>query len=222
MSDEAQAHTFFFADLAGYTALTEAMGDSDAADLAHQFYSATSGLVAEHEAEQIKMIGDAVLVRADNAASAVQLALCLVHDVGGQHLFPTVRVGMDTGPAVERAGDWFGSTVNIAARVSGEAAGGEVLLTEAARKAAGIVAGVHFHERGKRAVRNVREPLLLHAAVREGAQTDEGLPIDPVCRMAVDPERAPGRLVYDGVELLFCSLGCAQKFLAAPERYTAA
>jgi YHS domain-containing protein len=81
---------------------------------------------------------------------------------------------------------------------------------------------VHFHERGKRAVRNVREPLLLHAAVREGAQTDEGLPIDPVCRMAVDPERAPGRLVYDGVKLLFCSLGCAQKFLAAPERYTAA
>ncbi len=48
MPDQAQVHTFFFADLAGYTALTEAMGDSDAADLAHQFYSATSELVAEH------------------------------------------------------------------------------------------------------------------------------------------------------------------------------
>lgn len=222
MAKQARAHTFFFADLAGYTALTEAMGDSDAADLAHQFYSATGALVAEHGAEQIKMIGDAVLVRADDAGSAVRLALCLVHDVGGQHLFPTVRVGMDTGPAVERAGDWFGSTVNLAARVSGEAAGGEVLLTEATRNAAGIVPGVHFHERGKRTVRNVREPVVLHGAVREGAQTNEGLPIDPVCRMAVDAEKAPGRLVYHGVELHFCSLDCAQKFLAAPERYSAA
>ncbi|HSO99327.1 MAG TPA: adenylate/guanylate cyclase domain-containing protein [Solirubrobacteraceae bacterium] len=68
MPDDTRVHTFFFADLAGYTALTEAMGDSDAADLAHQFYSATSALVAEHGAEQIKMIGDAVLVRTDDAA----------------------------------------------------------------------------------------------------------------------------------------------------------
>ena len=222
MPERPPAHTFFFADLAGYTALTEAMGDSDAADLAHQFYLATSELVAEHGAEQIKMIGDAVLVRADDAASAVRLALGLVHDVGGQHLFPTVRVGMDTGSAVARAGDWFGSTVNIAARVSGEAAGGEVLLTDATRKAAGTVPDVHFHERGKRAVRNVREPVILHAAVREGAQTNESLPIDPVCRMAVDPEKSPGRLVYEGVQLHFCSLECVQKFLAGPEDYTAA
>jgi adenylate cyclase len=127
---------------------------------------------------------------------------------------------MDTGRAVERAGDWFGATVNLAARVSGEAAGGEVLLTDATREAAGSVDGVHFQERGRRAVRNVREPVVLHAAVREGAQTNEGLPIDPVCRMAVDPAKAPGRLVYDGVELQFCSLDCAQKFLAAPEDYT--
>jgi adenylate cyclase len=98
--------------------------------------------------------------------------------------------------------------------VAGEAAGGEVLLIEATRNAAGTVAGVHFHERGKRVLRNVREPVVLHAAVREGAQTNEGLPIDPVCRMAVDPEKAPGRLVYQGVELHFCSLDCARKFLA--------
>ncbi|HSO99326.1 MAG TPA: YHS domain-containing protein [Solirubrobacteraceae bacterium] len=106
--------------------------------------------------------------------------------------------------------------------MSGEAGGGEVLLTEATRSAAGIVPGVRFHERGKRPVRNVREPVVLHAAVREGAQTNEGLPIDPVCRMAVDPEKAPGRLVYHGVVLHFCSLDCARKFLAAPEHYSAA
>jgi adenylate cyclase len=222
VAKQARAHTFFFADLAGYTALTEAMGDTDAAELAHQFYAAAGELAGEYRAEPVKMIGDAVLVRADDAAPAVQLALCLVHEVGGRHMFPAVRVGMDTGPAVERARDWFGATVNLAARVSGEAAGGEVLVTEATRQAAGAVAGVDFHARGKRTVRNVREPVVLYAAAREGAVTEEGLPIDPVCRMAVDPEHAAGQLVYDGVELHFCSLDCARRFLAAPEHYAAA
>jgi adenylate cyclase len=221
VAGQARAHTFLFADLAGYTALTEAMGDSQAADLAHEFYAATGELVAEYRAEQIKMIGDAVLVRSDDPALAVALGLCFVHDVGGQHFFPTVRVGMDTGAAVERAGDWFGSTVNLAARVSGEAAGGEVLLTAATRTAAGTVAGVDFHERGKRTLRNVLEPVVLYAAVREGERTAQGLAIDPVCRMAVDPERAAGRLDYAGTELHFCSLECTQKFLAAPEHYGA-
>jgi adenylate cyclase len=222
VSDQALAHTFFFADLAGYTALTEPMGDLEAADLAQKFYAATGELVTANGAERIKMIGDAVLVRVDEAASAVRLALCLVHDVGGRHYFPTVRVGMDTGPAIERAGEWFGSTLNLAARVSGEAAGGEVLLTAATRDAAGTVAGVDFHARGKRAVRNVREPVVLHAAVRAGARTAGGLPIDPVCRMAVDPERATGRLVHLGTELFFCSLECTQTFLTAPEHYSTA
>lgn len=221
MAEQARAHTFFFADLAGYTALTEAMGDSDAAELAQQFYVAAGELAGEYGAELVKMIGDAVLVRVDDAAAAVLLALCLVRDVGGRHLFPAVRAGIDTGPALERAGDWFGATVNRAARVSGEAAGGEVLITEATQHAAGAVEGVCFHARGRRAVRNLREPLVLYAAAREGTLNEQGLPIDPVCLMAVDPEHAAGRLLYDGVEQHFCSLECARKFLAAPDHYTA-
>ena len=49
-----------------------------------------------------------------------------------------------------------------------------------------------------------------------GASTEV---IDPVCRMAVDPARSAGRLVYDGAEYTFCSLDCAQRFAAGPERY---
>jgi class 3 adenylate cyclase len=62
--------------------------------------------------------------------------------------FPLVRVGMHTGPAVGRDGDWFGATVNLAARVSAAAAGGEALLTATTRTAAGEVAGVELRERG--------------------------------------------------------------------------
>jgi class 3 adenylate cyclase/YHS domain-containing protein len=219
MTDSDGAHTFFFADLAGFTALTEAMGDADAADLAQDFAGAVRDLGTRYDGEVVKSIGDAVMVRADDPAQAIDFALCVAHDVGGRHFFPTVRVGMHTGPAVARDGDWFGATVNVAARVSGEAGGGEVLLTEATREAAGPTSGIELRERGRRELRNVVEPLALYAAVRVGAIGGDRLPIDPVCRMAVDPGHAAGRLVHSDVEYQFCSLACAGKFAAAPEHY---
>lgn len=219
MANSEEEHTFFFADLAGFTALTEAMGDESAAGLAGEFCTAVSDEAPSYEAEEIKHIGDAVLIRGADASQAVRLALLVVRDIGGGHGFLNVRVGMHTGPAIERGGDWFGSTVNLAARVSADAAGGEVLLTDATRAAAGDIEGIELEERGRRSFKNVAEPLLLYAALREGERTAVGLPVDPVCRMAVDPEHSAGTLRYEGVEYHFCSLDCAGKFAAAPERY---
>jgi YHS domain-containing protein len=62
--------------------------------------------------------------------------------------------------------------------------------------------------------------VLLFAAAREGQRDSTGLPIDPVCRMAVDPEHSAGQLSYEGVEYQFCSLECAGAFAADPERYS--
>jgi class 3 adenylate cyclase/YHS domain-containing protein len=219
VADAPPIHTFVFADLAGFTALTEAMGDEDAADLAEDFCAEVRALLPDHDADEIKTIGDAVMLRAAEAREAIVLGLRIVHDVGGRHFFPTVRVGMHTGGAVERGGDWFGATVNIAARVSGEAGGGETLLTDATRQAAGEVSGIQLHDRGKRTLKNVAEPMSLFAAIREGERSAGGLPIDPVCRMAVDPDHAAGRLVHEEVEYHFCSLECAGRFAASPGRY---
>jgi adenylate cyclase len=184
-----------------------------------EFCASVRELLPEHGAEQVKSIGDAVMIRAEDAGQAILVGLRIVNEIGGRHYFPTVRAGMDTGEAVERGGDWFGATVNTAARVSGVAGGGEVLLTEATRAAAGPVEGVELHERGRRELRNVAERVLLYAALREGESSDEGLPIDPVCRMAVDPRHSAGSLTHDGVEYHFCSLDCAGMFAAAPQRY---
>lgn len=117
---------------------------------------------------------------------------------------------MHTGTAVERNGDWFGATVNRAARVSAAAGGGEVLLTEATKRAAGDVRGVELRESGRRELRNVAAPVLLFSAVPLGSMSPRGLPIDPVCRMAVDPSHGAGMLRHDGAELYFCSLSCGE------------
>jgi adenylate cyclase len=218
VSVEAREHTFLFADLAGFTALTEAHGDEESADLAGEFFAAVRDLLGEHGAEEIKTIGDAVMLRAASAGNAVRLGLAIVSEVGAQHGFPGIRVGMHTGPATERSGDWFGATVNIAARVSGAAGSGEVLVTDATR-AAGDGEHIDFHERGRREFKNVAEPLLIYAAVVKGGGNPTELPTDPVCRMAVEPARCAGYLIHEGIEYHFCSLRCAQAFAAAPERH---
>jgi class 3 adenylate cyclase/YHS domain-containing protein len=214
--------TFLFADLAGFTALSEAHGDRQAADVVLEFVTAVRRLLVSHAAREVKSIGDALMIRGSDPAAAVALGLAIVDDVGRQHGFPAVRVGMNSGPALERDGDWFGTTVNVAARVSGLASGGEVLLTEATRAAAGELRGVHLHQRGRHTLKNIGEPVLLFAAAREGQRDSAGLPIDPVCRMAVDREYSAGQLSYEGVEYHFCSLECAGAFAADPAKYSSA
>ena len=116
-----------------------------------------------------------------------------------------MRAGVHTGPAVERDGDWFGATVNLAARVSGAASGGEVLVTAAtASRVTGDQGSprLHLSPRGSRELRNVAEPVELLEATCDFTRTLEGMPIDPVCRMAVDPDHAAGTLVHQGVEAL--------------------
>jgi adenylate cyclase len=219
LSEEGHA-TFVFADIAGYTALTEAHGDVDAAELAGTFGRSISEAAAARGGEVIKTIGDAVMVRHTDPSEAVALGLAAAHQVLAGHGFPAVRVGMHHGPAVERGGDWFGATVNLAARVAALAAGGEVLVTEAVRSGAGELEGVEFESRGEHRVRNVTLPVPLFAAV-PGERSREPHHLDPVCHMLVAEGREAGSLRHDGTLYHFCSLECARRFLQDPGAYAA-
>src|SRR4051794_2115594 len=213
--------TFVFADIAGFTALTEAHGDEEAATLAGDFAAAVEAELAACDGAQVKSIGDALMLRVPDPAAAVLLGLRIAGDLMRDHGAPAVRVGMHHGPAVERDGDYFGATVNLAARVSAAAVGGEVLLTARTAALAPAPEGVAYESRGRRELRNISEPVELVAAVRVGDAAGPDLAVDPVCRMAVDPERAAGRLVFDDAAYFFCSLECAGHFARNPGRYAA-
>jgi class 3 adenylate cyclase/YHS domain-containing protein len=217
-SREPESGTFVFADIAGYTALTEAHGDADAAELAAQFCRAISEVAAASGGEVIKTIGDAVMVRHDVPAEAVTLGLAAAHDVIAGHGFPAVRVGMHHGTAIAREGDWFGATVNLAARVAAVAAGGEVLVTGTVRERAGELEGVEFQSRGEQRIRNVAAPVPLFAAVPD-ARSNEAQHLDPVCRMLVAEGREAGSFRHRGTLYRFCSLECARRFLRDPDAY---
>jgi len=152
-------HTFLFADLVGFTELTSEQGDDEAAELAICFHRRVSELARELGCHVVKAIGDAVMVRSENGEAAVQLASRILGLARAEAL-PPVRVGLDTGPAVERNGDWFGATVNTASRVTAAAGVDELLMTERTRNAAAGVRGLELTARGKHPLKGLPEQIL--------------------------------------------------------------
>jgi adenylate cyclase len=210
-----------FADIAGFTALTEAHGDDQAAAVVAGFCHAVQAELPISGGSQVKSIGDALMLRIPDPASAIRLGLRIATGIMSDHGAPTVRVGLHHGPALERDGDYFGAAVNLAARIAGQAVGGEVLLTADTAALAGEIDGVLYESRGRRQLRNVREPVELVAAAVGEIEPRRQLAIDPVCQMAVDPHHASGRLVYDDTTYFFCTLACAGDFAHHPERFVA-
>jgi adenylate cyclase len=152
-------HTFLFADLVGFTEFTARHGDDRAADLAVAFHERVCALAAELGCHVVKAIGDAVMVRSEDTAAAVRLAERILA-LAGERGFPLARVGLDTGPAIERNGDWYGSTVNIASRVASAAGAGELLMTERTRDASSGSAAGEFAECGRRCLKGLPEHTL--------------------------------------------------------------
>ena len=159
----AQAQTFLFIDLVGFTALTIERGDDGAADVALRFYEHVRSTLEEHGAEEIKTIGDAMMVRCEDPRLAVRLGLRLVDQLDAAGL-PPLRVGVHTGSAVCRSGDWYGAGVNVAARLCSAAGGGEVLVSETTRTAAGSLGQVELGERQLHWLKNVAEPVAARPA----------------------------------------------------------
>jgi adenylate cyclase len=129
------APTFVFADLVGYTALTEAHGDEAAARLAREFRRTISRLCREHGAWQVKSMGDGAMIWSPDAARSVSLAARVVDEVSMRPDLLPVRVGVHTGHAVMRGGDWYGSAVNLAARLASHARPNEALVSWSTRRA---------------------------------------------------------------------------------------
>ena len=73
------------------------MADREAVAIAEGFFSSARDLLAEHGAREVKTIGDALMLRAEEADAAIRLGLRLAGEVGIRHRYPSVRVGMQAG-----------------------------------------------------------------------------------------------------------------------------
>ena len=153
-----------FLDMTGYTRLTDERGDEAAADLATRLATLVRRCSREHGGEPVKWLGDGVMFYFPDPGPGVLAALDMTEGVATEAL-PPAHVGIHAGPVVFQEGDYFGRTVNIAARIAEYARPGEVLVSqEVVEAAAGTP--VRFREIGPIALRGVSDPLHLHAALR--------------------------------------------------------
>lgn len=117
-----------FVDIVGYTATSRRLDQGELVGLIERFESTAAGLITDHGAHLVKTIGDEVLFVCDDPASAARIALDLTEGAEVDDDFPRVRAGLAHGDVVRRLGDVFGATVNIAARLTGHARPGTVLV----------------------------------------------------------------------------------------------
>jgi adenylate cyclase len=153
-----------FLDLVGYTRLTEEQGDQVAAALAETLAVLVSRSASEHSGVPVKWLGDGVMVHFQEPAGAVLSALELVEQLPVADL-PPAHVGVAAGPVVVQGGDYFGRTVNLAARIAARASAGQVLVSGSVAESASLP-GVRFVEVGEVTLKGIARPVRLLDARR--------------------------------------------------------
>jgi adenylate cyclase len=153
-----------FLDLVGYTRLTEERGDQAAAELA----GALAVLVDRSSREQggvpVKWLGDGVMFHFWDPAGAALAALGMAEELPAAGL-PPAHVGVVAGPVVAQGGDYFGRTVNLAARIAARASAGQVLVTQSVVETASPQ-GVRFVELGEVRLQGISRPVRVFEARR--------------------------------------------------------
>lgn len=129
--------TVAFADLVGFTKLGERVPAEELGAVAARLLELTTEAAAP-PVRLIKTIGDAAMLVAPDASALLDAALRLVESAEAEgDTLPRLRAGLATGPALHRAGDWYGAPVNLASRITDIARPGSVVIDEATRQALG-------------------------------------------------------------------------------------
>jgi adenylate cyclase len=165
--------TIAFVDIASFTALAESSGDDAAMHALDRIDTIVRSLLVQRDGKLVKQVGDGFMLAFRDPAAAVHFAVATQAELARDPDLPAIRVGINTGPALYRTGDYLGSAVNVASRVVNSAMPGQILLTEPVATAASK-AGIEIEELGVRMMRGVDNPLALYRvtpALRERAAT---------------------------------------------------
>jgi adenylate cyclase len=153
-----------FLDLTGYTDLTEERGDEAAAEIAARLGRVVQSSAQDHGGRAVKWLGDGVMLYFPDPGEAVASALELAERVPAAGL-PSAHTGIDAGPVILQDGDYFGRTVNTAARIASHAAPGEVLVTESVVDSVSD-RGIELTDAGSVELKGLPRPIRLYRARR--------------------------------------------------------
>lgn len=153
-----------FLDLFGYTRLTEERGDEAAAEMAATLGGLVQRIAHDHGGRPVKWLGDGVMLYFSQPDAAVISALELAESVPTARL-PPAHTGIYAGPVIVQDGDYFGRTVNTAARIAAHAGPGEVLVSDSIVRATKN-STIRFADVGLVELKGLAHPIRLHRASR--------------------------------------------------------
>ena len=163
--------TIAFADLVGFTRLGEVVSPEDLERLSNRL-AEMAREVAVPPVRFIKTIGDEVMLVSPEPVALLEAVLDLVDATEGDDDFPRLRAGIATGMAVSRAGDWFGSPVNLASRVTSAARPGSILVSEQTYEAIADDERFTWSFAGARHLKGIKSDVKLFRARRATAEND--------------------------------------------------
>ena len=164
-SDDAMAplgtpgfRTLLFTDLESSTALTQALGDAKAQDILNGHNQAVRAALDAHGGEEVKHTGDGIFAAFGSAVSAVEASLQIQRELAGAEV--RVRIGLNAGEPIAEDGDYFGSAVQLAARVCDSAEPGQVLVSNVVKE---LCTGklFQFEDQGEATLKGFPEPVRL-------------------------------------------------------------
>jgi adenylate cyclase len=160
--------TVAFADLVGFTRLGEVVSAEELGQLASRLADLARDVTAP-PVRFIKTIGDAVMLVCPEPMPLLDTVLKLVEMVDSDNDFPRLRAGAASGMAVSRAGDWFGSPVNVASRVTGVARPGTVLVADSVWEAVSDTGQFQASFASSRRLKGIKNEVKLFRVRRGGS-----------------------------------------------------
>lgn len=158
--------TLVFTDIVGSTAITQRLGDEAAMHVVDLHDRVVRAALGGNSGREVKHLGDGIMAVFDAATDAVRCALAIqatVRDAGTDTAEPVqLRIGVASGEPVERQGDFFGSTVQLAARLCAYAQPGQTVVSESVTS---LCAEFRFHDLGDVQLKGFEQPTRAHAVV---------------------------------------------------------
>lgn len=197
-----------FADLSGYTALTEAHGAVTAADIVDNFVAmATSSLVGTTRLHQ--RIGDEVMIVSESPDELVDTAIILLQSCRKQHGFLQLHGGLHFGTVLKRDDQYYGAPINLTSRIAVKATTGKFWCSSPFVNSLSNPHLRTFKPQGTHNFKNVSAEMEVFELVLESA---EHFYIDPICRMLLHHHE---NLIPhpSESEIFFCSGNCRDIYL---------
>ncbi len=188
--------TIFFSDIRGFTEYTEAHGDAAAYRMLQHHNAMVQEQIALYGGHIVKTLGDSYMVSFDAARNAMTCGIGIQKSLArynGEREGTTIDIGIgiNTGEPIREAEDFFGGSVNLAARICAAAGPGQILVSEAARHVVGKMEGTEYIDRGFFELKGFHQPQHLYEVDWSGLGTSVSAP--PSRATSAPPVRLPGQ-----------------------------